>query len=120
MLVGIAILTWACCSQSVVMCSARLHQAISPGNSSIRGMQVQPPGMHILFPPTKDDIREPEADREFRGKTWQTATEAQARLRPARLPRAPVIVSDLKLHTLLAWTFAGFAWTVAGDSTHWE
>ena len=43
---------------------------------------MKPPGMHMVFLPWKDDVREPEADPEFRGETWQTATATQARLRP--------------------------------------
>ena len=45
--------------------------------------------MHMIFLPTKEDVRMPEADPRFRGETWQTATEAQARGAPARLPHAP-------------------------------
>ena len=44
-------------------------------------MQVAPPGMHMVSLPTKEDVRMPEADPKFRGETWQTATEAQARPR---------------------------------------
>ena len=61
-------------------------------------MQVAPPGMHMVFLPTKEDVRMPEADPKFRGKTWQTATEAQARRALIRLPLAPA--SD---HPVLCW-----------------
>lgn len=46
--------------------------------------------MHMVFLPTKEDVRMPEADPKFRGETWQTATEAQAR--PA-LTRSPILRS---------------------------
>ena len=48
--------------------------------------------MHMVSLPTKEDVRMPEADPKFRGETWQTATEAQARLALIRLPLAPLML----------------------------
>lgn len=59
--------------------------------------------MHIVFLPTKEDVRMPEADPKFRGETWQTATEAQARAGLTRLPHAPALLV-LKLCILLEST----------------
>ena len=64
--------------------------------------QVQPPGMHMVFLPTKEDVRAPEADPKFRGETWQKATEAQARRAQTRLPHAPAVLV-LNLCTRLPW-----------------
>ncbi|KAK9845331.1 hypothetical protein WJX81_003616 [Elliptochloris bilobata] len=59
--------------------------------TDLDGNQVEPPGMHMVYLPTKEDLRDPEADPRFRGDAWQTADEAQveaamAMIRKLRLP----------------------------------
>ena len=63
------------------MCTGSLNLCNSPVTSCDLSvvLQVSPPGMHMVFLPTKEDVRAPEADPKFRGETWPIATEAQAR-----------------------------------------
>ena len=70
--------------------------------------------MHMVSLPTKEDVRMPEADPKFRGETWQTATEAQARLALTRLPLA--LTHETLKPTHLVPKFRGEAWQTATDA----
>ncbi len=43
--------------------------------------QVEPPGMHMFYLPSKDDIRMPETNPKVTGGEWARADEDQARRR---------------------------------------
>ena len=43
--------------------------------------QVEPPGMHMFYLPSKDDIRTPETNPKVTGGEWARAGEEQARRR---------------------------------------